>query len=231
MLILSIIEYIRNNGALVRICQTALLLTFFTLCLPVNGAINLAVASQKNATKALPENTKNINGVVIAKQDVQGKSISTVPVLTSGEVQVGEYLREVELDGLNGEGKNFSNFKGKPLIINIWASWCSPCRAEMGSLKRLAQRYDEKQFNLIGISVDNYRKRAEAFIRRENIQFKNFFDHNLELKTMLGTYGLPLTIFVDKDGKVLLKVRGSRQWDRPEMIDAIGELLHIKLEH
>jgi len=184
-----------------------LLFTFFTLWLPVDGTISTA----------------------IAKQDVQSNTDSTIPVSSSSEVQVGEYLQEVELDGLNGEGKNFHNFKGKPLIINVWASWCSPCRAEMKYLKNLARRYDGKQFNLIGISTDDYRKNAESFIRRADIRFKNFLDHNLELETMLGASGIPMTIFVDKDGKVLLKVRGSRQWDRPEIIDEIANVLQIKL--
>jgi len=167
----------------------------------------------------------------IAKQGVQRKSASTISMTTPGEVQVGEQLRDVVLDGLNGENKKFSDFKGKPLIINVWASWCGPCRAEMGSLKNLAQRYNGKQFNLIGISTDDYRNRAEAFIKQADIQFENFLDHKLQLENMLGASSLPLTIFVDKEGKVLVKVRGAREWDNPEMIDAIGEMLGIELNH
>jgi len=152
-------------------------------------------------------------------------------VVSEAEVQVGEKLRDIWLDGLNGEDKMFSDFEGKPLIINVWASWCGPCRAEMKSLKNLAQRYNDKQFTLIGISIDDYSRSAKAFIKRTGIQFKNFLDNKQQLENMLGASSLPLTIFVDKDGKVLAKVRGSRQWNNPKIIDAIAEVLSVKLSH
>lgn len=83
---------------------------------------------------------------------------------TPGEVEIGGYLRDLKLQGFDGKTKKFSDFKGKPLIINVWASWCGPCRAEMGSLERLARRYGGKQFNVIGISTDDDGYAAAAFI-------------------------------------------------------------------
>ncbi len=164
----------------------------------------------------------------IKKQPVI-KPVTTTSSATPGEVKVGGYLREATLDGLNGKSKNFSEYRGKPLIINMWASWCGPCRAEMGSLKQLAQRYNGKQFNIIGISTDDYRNKAEAFIRQAGITFENFIDHNLLLENMLGANTLPLTILVDEQGRILQKVRGAREWDSPEIVDAIGDVFRIKL--
>ena len=66
---------------------------------------------------------------------------TTASAGTPGEVEVGGYLREATLHGFFGNSKKFSDYRGKPLIINVWASWCGPCRAEMGSLDRLARRY------------------------------------------------------------------------------------------
>jgi len=146
-----------------------------------------------------------------------------------GEVKTGGYLREATLDGLNGKSKTFSDFKGKPLIINIWASWCGPCRAEMGSLHRLAQRYNGKEFNIIGVSTDDYRKAALAFIKQTEITFENFLDHKLLLENMLGANTIPLTILVDADGRILGKVRGAYEWDNPNTINAIEEMFQIKL--
>src|ERR1700692_4064433 len=57
---------------------------------------------------------------------------------TPGEVAIGDTLREATIQGLNGPPRRLSEFRGKPLIINVWASWCGPCRAEMASLERLA---------------------------------------------------------------------------------------------
>ena len=164
------------------------------------------------------------------KQQVT-KPTATTLAATHGEVKTGGYLREATLDGLNGKKRKFSDFKGKPLIINVWASWCGPCRAEMGSLERLAHRYNGKEFNIIGVSTDDYRNKAEAFIKQTEITFENFLDHKLLLENMLGANTIPLTILVDDQGRVLEKVRGAREWDSPEIIDAIGEVFHLKLMH
>ena len=150
---------------------------------------------------------------------------------TPGEVKVGSYLREATLDGLNGKTKKFSDFKGKPLIINVWASWCGPCRAEMGSIERLAQRYNGKEFNVIGVSTDDYRNKAAAFIEQTGITFENFLDSKLLLENMLGANTIPITILVDADGRVVGKIRGTHVWDSPTAIDAIGAAFHIKLMH
>jgi peroxiredoxin len=101
----------------------------------------------------------------------------------------------------------------------------------MGSLERLAKRYNGKEFNVIGISTDDYRNKADAFIRQTGITFENFLDHRLLLENMLGANTIPLTVLVDNKGRILEKVRGAREWDSPEIIDAIGEVFHIKLQN
>lgn len=165
------------------------------------------------------------------KQQPIIKLSTTTITGTPGEVAIGGYLREATLDGLNGKTKTFSSFKGKPLIINIWASWCGPCRAEMGSLERLALRYNGKDFNIIGISTDDYRNKATALIKQTGITFENFLDYKLLLENMLGAKTIPLTLLVDADGRILKKIRGVRKWDSAEMIDAIAAVFHIKLMH
>lgn len=148
---------------------------------------------------------------------------------TPGEVEIGSYLREAKLNGFFGNTKKFSDFKGKPLIINVWASWCSPCRAEMGSLERLARRYGGKQFNVIGISTDDDGNAAATFIKQSKITFENYLDSHVLLENMLGANTIPLTVLVDANGRVLAKVRGIREWDSPEIVKAIGETFHLKL--
>ena len=154
---------------------------------------------------------------------------TTVWADTPGEVKVGGYLRDETLHGFNGKTTKFADFKGKPLIINVWASYCGPCLAEMGSLERLAQRYNGKEFNVIGISIDDYSNRAEDFIKRSKITFDNFLDRKLILENMLGANTIPLTILVDAEGKVLDKARGAYEWDNPLIIDAIEKMFNLKL--
>ena len=148
---------------------------------------------------------------------------------TPGEVEIDGYLREATLHGFSGNTKKLSDYRGKPLIINVWASWCGPCREEMGSLDRLARRYGGKQFNVIGISTDDDGNAAAAFIKKSKISFVNYLDRKLLLENMLGADTIPLTVLVDANGRVLEKVRGAYEWDSPETIGAIEEIFHIKM--
>jgi len=134
-----------------------------------------------------------------------------VSAKTPGEVDVGGVLREATLRGLNGPDRPFSAFRGKPLIINVWASWCPPCIAEMGSLERLAWSDLGQQFNVIGISTDDYPDAAKGFLRKSNATLNHYIDRQLELENMLGADHLPLTVFVDAKGRVLAKVVGARE--------------------
>ena len=149
---------------------------------------------------------------------------------TPGEVMIGGQLREVTLHGFSGKDRKFSDYRGKPLVINVWASWCGPCRSEMGSLERLARRYGGRQFNVIGISTDDDRGAAAAFIRKSGITFENFLDSHLVLENMLGADTIPLTLLVDANGQVLEKVHGAYEWDSPEIVDAIGETFGLRLK-
>lgn len=148
---------------------------------------------------------------------------------TPGEVHAGRLLPNASLDGLNVPSRTLANYQGKPLLINVWASWCGPCRKEMPSLQRLASKYNGKQFNLIGVSTDDYRDKAQAFIKTLDIKFDNYIDHKLALENMLGASTIPLTVFVDAEGRVIDKVSGSFQWDSPGAIKAIGGIFKVEL--
>lgn len=148
---------------------------------------------------------------------------------TPGEVEVGGYLREAQLRGLFGQTRKFSDYRGKPLIINVWASWCGPCRSEMGSLERLSRRYGGKQFNIIGISTDDDFNAAASYISQSKITFENYIDSKVFLENMLGANAIPLTVLVDAQGRVVEKIRGAHEWDSPEAVELIGKLLHVKL--
>jgi len=136
---------------------------------------------------------------------------------TPGEVEVGSVLRPALMRGLNGPDRKLADFLGKPLVINVWASWCPPCIAEMGSLERLAWSPDGQHFNVIGISTDDYPDRAKAFLDKSQATLNHYIDRKLELENMLGADRLPLTLLVDARGRVLSKTVGAREWDSEAM--------------
>jgi thiol-disulfide isomerase/thioredoxin len=137
------------------------------------------------------------------------------------EVAVGQPLRNATMRGLNTPARQLSEFRGRPLLINVWASWCGPCRAEMASLERLAWLDDAQYFTIIGVSTDDYVDKAQAALTAWNSTITHFIDTNLELEKMLGANTLPLTVLVSADGRVLGKVHGAQEWDSRASLDYI----------
>ncbi len=143
------------------------------------------------------------------------------------EVAVGGRLRDAPLRGLNGPSRRLADFRGKPLIINVWASWCGPCRQEMASLDRLAWLEMAHGFNIIGVSTDDYADRAQAWLRDSNATISQFIDSQLLLETMLGASRIPLTVLVGADGRVIEKVYGAREWDSAESVALIRRAFRL----
>ncbi len=105
---------------------------------------------------------------------------------TPGEVEIGQVLPEATIQGLNGPPVKLSTFRGKPLIINVWASWCGPCRQEMASLDRLAWLEPGRHFSIIGISTDDYSANAKAWLAKSNATISQFIDTRLQMENLLG---------------------------------------------
>jgi thiol-disulfide isomerase/thioredoxin len=146
-----------------------------------------------------------------------------------GELQIGDALREATLQGLNGPPRKLSEFRGKPLIINVWASWCGPCRAEMASLERLAWLDPAAKFTVIGISTDDYAEQALTLLKKTNATISQFIDSKLQMENMLGANRLPLTVLIGADGRVLDKIYGAQAWDSPESLRLIGKMFRIRV--
>lgn len=148
--------------------------------------------------------------------------ISTLPAMaqpgprTPGMAEIGQVLPEAALDGLNGPRRKLSDYRGRPLVINVWASWCGPCRAEMASLERLAWSDLGQRFTIIGVSTDDYRDKAAGWLQRSNATINHYIDHDLLLEHLLGASQLPLTVLVDARGRVVDRVYGAREWDKAE---------------
>ena len=147
---------------------------------------------------------------------------------TPGDVQIGQRLGEATIQGLNGPPRRLSEFRGKPLIINVWASWCGPCRSEMASLERLAWLGVARNFRIIGISTDDYREKALDYLKDSNATISHFIDTQLQMEHMLGAERLPLTVFVDAKGRVIDKIYGAQEWDGPKALALIGQAFGIQ---
>jgi thiol-disulfide isomerase/thioredoxin len=145
---------------------------------------------------------------------------------TRVEIAIGETLPDLRLQGLNGPSRDLSAFRGKPLIINVWASWCGPCKQEMASLERLAWRDQSQYFAIIGISTDDYADKAKTLLQNSHATISQFIDNRLQMENILGASRLPLTVFVGSDGRLLGKIYGAREWDSPDALRLIDAIFH-----
>lgn len=101
-----------------------------------------------------------------------------------------------------------AQLEGTPVVVNVWASWCEPCKAEAPALVQAAQKYGaEVQF--IGLDVQDVRDSAMQYIRRYQLPFPSLFDPPLAIGTSLGLLGPPGTFFYDRDGTLVDSVRGQ----------------------
>src|SRR5258707_5069569 len=136
--------------------------------------------------------------------------LSTLPpgaqVVTS--LDSGEAL-DVTIDTFDSKTFKLSDYRGKVVLINFWASWCGPCHAEMNDLMKIWQTYKDKDVVFIGLAVDDDMVTAKGFVQEFNIQYPIAFDTNSMVAAAYKADVLPTTVLVDKQGQLNLHVRGG----------------------
>ena len=116
------------------------------------------------------------------------------------------------LKALDGRTVWLSDFKGKPLLVNFWATWCRPCRAEIPFLVELSKKYGSSGLEIVGISMDEGEKgRAQVapFVKQRNVPYLILFGDEAVAAAYDGVPILPQTFFIGRDGKILGSVSGA----------------------
>ena len=129
------------------------------------------------------------------------------------------------LPRFDGGQASLGEYRGKLVILNIWATWCPPCRAELPSLDRLAARLDPRRFAVLGLSVDSEKDIALEFLRAQGIRFPNFIDADQRIsRDILGIQVYPDTFLIDPQGRLLRRIVGERSWDDERFIELLERL-------
>jgi thiol-disulfide isomerase/thioredoxin len=128
-----------------------------------------------------------------------------------------------EIRIVDGDGKTgaLADFRGKFVLLNIWATWCVPCRKEMPTLDRLQARLGGPDFEVVTLSID--RGGADA-VRKfyADVGVKNLtinIDSSAEATFKLGAVGLPTTLLLNREGQEIGRLIGGAEWDSPEMVN------------
>jgi thiol-disulfide isomerase/thioredoxin len=127
---------------------------------------------------------------------------------------------------IGGQETKLSEFKGKVVFLNFWATWCPYCRKERPALQALYDTYKDKEFVVLSISID--RTSADIvkdYVEAHHITFPNLHDQTSKVALEYGVRGVPTTYFIDRDGKAVGGVIGPREWDSKEAYGLVEQLL------
>ncbi len=120
---------------------------------------------------------------------------------------------DFQLDRLDGEDPiALSDFRGRVVLVNFWATWCKPCEDEMPSMERLYRALHPSGFELVAVSVDEDPSEVAAFRDRLAITFPIALDPGQEVSRLYQTTGFPESLLVDRDGTVVERYVGPRDW-------------------
>lgn len=143
--------------------------------------------------------------------------IEQAPIIEGMARQMVLVGNSMKLKGktLKGKTLDIKDLKGKVILVDFWATWCAPCRAAIPGLKRLYKEYNDKGFEIIGISADSSRERLEAFVKDIGMPWPTLYEDGADgqhpVAMYYGVMKFPTTILIDRNGKVVeMDVHGAR---------------------
>ena len=149
----------------------------------------------------------------------------------------GNPAPEFEIANLDGDIVRLSDYRGRVVMVNIWATWCVPCRYEMPSMERLYQKFSDEGLEILAVSIDSefgssdYLGRLGGDIREFadslGLTFPILHDPSGGIQQAYQTTGVPETFVIGRDGIIYKKVAGGTEWDAPDHQDLIWRLLSV----
>jgi peroxiredoxin len=130
------------------------------------------------------------------------------------------------LPGLDGSMVSLADYKGKTVLLNIWATWCPPCVAEMPSMEKLYQELKNEDFEILAVSIDVTGSNEVApFMKKHRLSFPALIDTQGTIKDLYQTTGVPESFIIDKDGIIAEKIIGPKEWATPDVINYFRNLI------
>jgi thiol-disulfide isomerase/thioredoxin len=136
-------------------------------------------------------------------------------------------LPNIAFEDEKGEPLTLAHFRGKVVLLNIWATWCPPCRKEMPTLDRLQQRLGGPDFDVVALSIDHEGVPAvKRFFKEIDVKaLAIYIDKTVRAGFDLGVVGVPTTLLIDRSGQEIGRVAGPAEWDSPEVVETIRRYL------
>lgn len=125
------------------------------------------------------------------------------------------------LPNLDGNEVRFGDLKGKVVLVNFWATWCPPCRAEIPSMERAWAQLKDRNVVMLAVHVGGKPDTIWEFLAEFNVTFPVLIDKASTVSKAWQTIGLPTTYVADTEGRKALRAIGGREWDHPDLIASI----------
>jgi len=140
-------------------------------------------------------------------------------------VAIGSLAPDFQLEDNNGNLVSLSALRGKVVIVNFWATWCPPCRAEMPSMEKLNSVMAGEDFVMLAINAEaNGRSTVAEFLKKTPHTFPILYDDEGVVQGLYGVYSFPQSFVITKDGMIDDKVNGAIDWAHPETVAYLKEL-------
>lgn len=141
------------------------------------------------------------------------------------EGMVGREAPEFTLKDVNGKSVPLSAFRGKVVLLNFWATWCPPCKAEMPSFQKLFQAERNRGLEVVAISTDKSVKDVRDYLSKNRFDFTVLVDDNAKVRNLYRVFSMPTTYLIDRKGVIAEKFMGEYEWTSPEIRTKIEKLL------
>ncbi len=130
-------------------------------------------------------------------------------------------------EDINAHKVSLKDFRGKVILLNIWASWCVPCVKELPSLDQFAAQYNSDNFAVIAVSMDRSPIEANVFYQTAKIKTLGLYhDPSFGVSADVGASGIPISIFYDKSGQEILRISGEVDWQSAEVSALLGAVFN-----
>ncbi|MDG5975222.1 hypothetical protein H010_08191 [Hydrogenophaga taeniospiralis CCUG 15921] len=140
---------------------------------------------------------------------------------------MGQTAPSFELPGHKGPIQ-LSAYKGKTVYLDFWASWCGPCKQSFPWMNDMQKRYSSSGLRVIGVNLDQKTDDAKAFLADTPAHFDVAYDPEGKTPKSYGIKGMPTSLLIGPDGKVLMVHQGFKEENRPELEKQIKQALHLK---
>ncbi|HMK66103.1 MAG TPA: TlpA disulfide reductase family protein [Thermodesulfobacteriota bacterium] len=140
--------------------------------------------------------------------------------------RIGEAAPDFRLSALGGKSVSLSDYKGKVVFLNIWASWCPPCREEMPSMEALYNKLKGMPFEMIAVSIDQSgEETVGSFAAQFGLTFPVLLDPESKTYRLYGLTGVPETFIVDKNGVIIQKIIGPQDWMNKQWLNYFDHII------